>query len=820
MKRFIFQFSQSKKMDPVASQNGSQRLNGLLNSIGCMLLCFACATASAQNNTSEQPLFKGVIARDARNSRPAWPEMVKAPAGAPNVVLILVDDVGFSTTSTFGGPVPTPNFDKLAELGLRFNTFHVDSICSASRAALLSGRNSHQMGFGTIAEHAQGYPGYNSYWPANSASIAKVLTKSGYNTAAFGKWHNTPVWEMNPGGPYDRWPTGLGFEYFYGFLAAFDSQYTPRLYRNTTPAEPGTTAAQGYDLTKDMTDDAIRWLHRQNAAAPDKPFFLYFATAGTHTPHHVPAEWVEKFRGKFDQGWDKLREENFEREKKLGVIPASAKDTPRPEGLAAWDSLSADEKKLLVRQAEVYAGFTAYTDYQIGKLLDAVAAEGKSDNTLVIEIFGDNGGSAEDGPTGYDARKLNGQLKELTDRLGIEDELGTELYMNASAAPWAWAFTAPFPGTKVDSSHLGGTRDPMVIAWPKRIKDKGALRTQFGHLTDIAPTIYEAAGIQPAAAIDGVKQTPLEGASLAFTFDDPNAKSRHHIQLFETNGNKAIYKDGWWAGNLLRPSWFRLGSPGYEPDKLLADNTHPWELYNLNEDFSQANDLATKDPQKLAEMKALFEKEGMRTNVFPLLPLRQLITRPEDARTTFEFREGVERFGGVMNVKAGAGTGYTLTAQIENADGKAEGVVFAQGGRYGGITLYVQNGHLHFEINAFGNLSGELVSQTTLPPGRSTIVVEVTPAPRQTAKGSEPFPGSGTLTVNGKREADTQFANIPASGGYWSQAESLDVGSDLGSSVSSHYQVPFRFTGKIDSVVMELHKPKTDNSRARNDDHS
>jgi arylsulfatase len=785
------------------------------------LLATSCLSAAGQNTpAADSKAFAGKLDRDARKSIPAWPSEQKAPKGAPNVVLILVDDVGFSTTSTFGGPIPTPNFQKLADRGLRYNRFHVDSICSASRAALLSGRNSHQIGFGTIAEHAQGYPGYNSFWPSNSASIAKVLTKSGFNTAAFGKWHNTPVWEMNSGGPYDRWPTGLGFEYFYGFLAAFDSQYTPRLYRNTTPAEPGTTAAQGYDLTMDMTDDAIRWLHRQSAAAPDKPFFLYFATAGTHTPHHVPAEWIAKFRGKFDQGWDKLREEIFEREKKLGVIPANAKDTPRPDGLAAWDSLSADEKKLLARQAEVYAGFTAYTDYQIGRLLDAVAEEGKSEDTLVIEIFGDNGGCAEDGPTGYDSRQMIGQLKDLQSRLAIEDELGSELYMNGSAAPWAWAFSTPFQGTKVDSSHLGGTRDPMVIAWPKRIKDAGGLRSQFGHLTDIAPTIYEAAGIQPPSSIDGVKQSPLEGASLEFTFDDPKAPSRHHVQLFETNGNKAIYKDGWWAGNLLRPSWFRLGSPGYEPEKLLADNTHPWELYNLNDDFSQSDDLAKNDPQKLAEMKALFEKEGWRTNVFPLLPLRQLISRPEDARTTFVFRDGVERFGGIMNVQAGAGTGYTLTAQIDNPDGKAEGVLFAQGGRYGGITLYVQDGRVHFEINSFGNPAGELVSQNALTQGHSTIVVEVTPVSKQEAKSKMPFPGNGTLTINGTRAAATEFANIPPSGGYWSPAESLDVGSDLGSAVSSHYQVPFRFTGKIDTVTLELHRPKTENSRVRNDDHS
>ena len=807
-------------------EGGRRRLAGVWGLALVAVLASGFVSALAQTPAAPAEHSKPWLARDARQAIPAWPEMVKAPEGAPNVVLILVDDVGFATTSTFGGPVPTPNFDKLAAHGLRYNTFHVNSICSASRASLLSGRNDHQIGFGTIAEHAQGYPGYNSVWPDKSASIAKILQQNGYNTAAWGKWHNTPVWEMNPAGPFTRWPTGRGFDYFYGFLAAFDSQYTPRLYRNTTPVEPAKTAAQGYDMTVDMTNDAIRWLHRHDAVAPDKPFFVYFATPGTHTPHHVPAEWIAKFKGKFDEGWDKLREENFEREKKLGVIPPDAKDTPRPDGLAAWDSLPAGEKKLLAHQAEVYAAYTALTDHEIGRLLDAVAEEGKAENTLVIEIFGDNGGSAEDGPTGYDARQINGQLRSIPERLQVEDQLGSEEYMNASAAAWAWALTAPFPGTKTDASHLGGTRDPMVISWPARIHQVGGLRTQFGHETDIAPTIYEAAGIHPPAIVDGVKQTPLEGVSLVYTFDHPDAKSRHHIQIFETNGNKAIYKDGWWAGNLLRPSWFRIGSPGYERNKLLEDDTHPWELYNLDQDFSQSTDLAAKDPRKLAEMKALFDEEARRTQVYPLLPLRQLIDRPEDRRTKFVFRSGVDRLGGIMNVKTGAGTGYTIRADIENTGGTAQGVLIAQGGLYGGFTLYLLDGRVHFEINSFGHLSGELVSKRALPAGHSTIVVEVKPEAkgaqnRQAAAGaSAPFPGSGSLTVNGDQEAVATFANIPASGGYWSPAESLDVGRDLGSAVSQHYQVPFPFNGTINTIILELHKPGLGGNHAYNDEHS
>jgi arylsulfatase A-like enzyme len=802
----------------------------------CLKAIWSCVAAAtlpfpllAQNALplADQP-FGGKIDRDARRSVPQWPHQVTAPNDAPNVLLILVDDVGFSTTSTFGGPIPTPNFDRLAKQGLRFNEFHVNAICSPSRAALLSGRNSHQVGFGTIAEHAQGYPGYNSYWPKSSACIAKVLAENGYNTAAFGKWHNTPVWEVNPAGPFDRWPTGQGFDYFYGFMSAFDNQYYPRLYRNTTPVEPPRDVKQGYSFTTDMTNDAIAWLHRHDAVAPSKPFFLYFATAGTHTPHQVPKQWIDKFKGKFDEGWDKLRDENFEREKQLGVIPKDAKLNPRPEGLAAWDSLSPKEKKLLARQAEVYAGFTAQTDYEIGRLLDAIQEEGQAENTLVIEIFGDNGGSGEDGPTGYDMRRINGQLKSVANRADADEDLGDELYMNASAAPWAWAFSAPFPGTKADASHLGGTRDPMVIAWPARIKEHGGLRSQFSHLNDIAPTVYEAAHITPPATVDGVPQTPLEGTSLLYTFDQPTAPSRHHVQYFETNGNKAIYKDGWWAGNLLRSSWDRIGSPGYEPEKLLADNTHPWELYNLNEDYSQSTNLADKYPERLAQMKALFDSEARRNQVYPLLPLRQLISRPEDSRTKYVFHGEVNRLQDIMNVHTGAGTGYTISAKV-NDPGTAEGVIIAQGSRYGGFTLFVKNRHVYFEVNSFGHLSGQLVSAKELPPGTSEIVVEVTPsaspkAGAAAASPNTPFPGSGTLSINGTPQASGAFQNLPASGGYWSAAETLDIGSDLGSPVSQQYTSPFRFSGSIDTVTLQLHESKgaTDREKAaaRNDGHS
>lgn len=763
--------------------------------------------------------FRGKMEPDSRKSVEDWPKDVTAPKGAPNVLLILVDDVGFSATSVFGGAIQTPAFEKLAKSGLRYNEFHVNSICAASRASLLSGRTDHQMGFGQIAEFAAGYPGYNTLWPKKSASIAEVLKENGYNTAAFGKWHNTPVWQVNAAGPFDRWPTGLGFQYFYGFLGAFDSQYYPRLYRDTTPVEPSKTPEEGYSLTTDMANDAIRWLHRHDAVAPDKPFFLYFATAATHTPHQVPKKWIEQYKGKFDEGWDKLRAETFVREKRLGVIPADAHLTPRPKGLRAWDSLPPDEKKLLAHQAEVYAGFGSQADYEIGRLIQAIKDEGQGDNTLIIEIFGDNGGSAEDGPTGYDARNVYGKAKSIESRQQTDQYLGSELYMNGAAAAWAWAFSTPFQGTKTDASHLGGTRDPMVISWPGHIQQDGGLRSQFSHETDIAPTIYEAAGIQPPVMVNGVRQSPLYGTSLVYTFNHPDAPSRHHIQVFETNGNRAIYKDGWWAGDLLRSSWERIGTPGFTATELLNGHLHPWELYNLNDDYSQAHDLAAKYPKKLAEMKALFDEEARRTNIYPLLPLRRLSDKPMPKKDVFVYRAGVDRLQNTANTPLGGGMPYTISADVDIPEQGVKGVIFAQGGRYGGSSLFVKDGHVFYEVNAFGNRSGQLISTKVLEPGKAHIVLQMEPdavtqmeaetleqknGDAKSVRRKRPY--TGTLTINGVPQGETHFINVPRTGGYWSGAETLDIGSDLGSAVSSEYQTPNRFNGVIDKVTIEREK--------------
>ncbi|HEY0308060.1 MAG TPA: arylsulfatase [Acidobacteriaceae bacterium] len=775
---------------------------GLLLSATLATSCFSLAqTVDATAPRQDSSPRHTAVARSG-NERPFWPESPKAPAGAPNVLLVLVDDVGFGTTTAFGGPITTPSFDKLAASGLRYNSFHVNSLCSPTRAALLTGRNNHEVGFGTIAEGASGYPGYNSLLPKSSATIAEILKENGYSTAAVGKWHNTPAWQVSPAGPFDRWPTGLGFEHFYGFLAAADNQYYPRIYRDNTPVEPQLTPQQGYHFTTDITDDAIRWLHQHDAVAKDKPFFLYYATGAVHTPHQVAQKWIEPYKGKFDKGWDKLREETFARQKALGVIPANAELTPRPDGLPAWDSLTPAQKKLLAHQAEVYAGYTTQTDYEIGRLLDAIHEEGQADNTIVLEIFGDNGASAEGGLDGNDAHDVTGRAKTVEERLDTADLLGSEMYMNHYAAAWAWALSSPFQGTKQDASHLGGTTDPLVVSWPGHIKDAGGVRSQFAHVNDIASTLYDIIGIKPPASVNGVAQTPLEGSSLAYTFDHSSEPSHHHTQYFATSGNIAIYKDGWWAGNRFRSTWEQLPVAGKEPDL----NEHPWELYNLNADYSQAHDLSEQNPEKLKELQQLFNEEANRNQAYPLLPRSPgYAVGQAKGQTVFTYREGVGRI--VPRIAPSlAGHAYMITADIEVPRSGANGVIFAQGSRYGGFSLFVRDHRVVYEINAFGNRSGQLVASDPLQSGKAHIVLSLTPgAGGYTAQQvtqltpRKVISGVGQLTINGKAEGQAQFVNVNVH-----PSETLDIGSDLGSPVSPDYASPNRFTGKIDEVTIEL----------------
>jgi len=758
------------------------------------------APEASQVLPAPDPQFQGVISADPAKAKPAWPAEVKPGKGAPNVVLILVDDVGFSATTSFGGVIQTPNFDKLTTIGLRYNNFHVNSLCSPTRASLLTGRNNHQVGFGTVAEAATGFPGYNSLWPKSTASIPEVLKDNGYNTAAFGKWHNTPTWQVSPAGPFDRWPTSLGFQHFYGFLAGYDNQYYPRLFRDTVPIEPPSTPKQGYSLTTDMTDEAILWLHQQGAVAPDKPFFLYYAPGATHTPHQVPASWIKKYKGKFDAGWDQIREETFKRQKQLGVIPANAELTPRPAGLPAWNTLSPDEQKLLAHQAEVYAAFTEQTDYEIGRLLKEIDDTGKSNNTLVIEIFGDNGASAEGTPYGYDARDVQGKPLSIKQRLALSDGDGSELYMNHFAAAWAWALSSPFQGTKMDSAHLGGTTDPMVVSWPARIQHGGGLRTQFQHVNDIAPTIYEAAGVQAPDVVNGTRQLPLEGSSFLYTFDHPEEPSHHHVQYFAMVGNIGIYKDGWWAGRHYYSPW-EQGSPW---SKGPGSEQHPWELYNLNEDYSQAHDVSAKYPDKLKELQQLFDQEATRNQAYPLFQSGANHPPLPGNNELVVYRDGVDRLPNAV-VPHIVGRKHTITADIEVPAQKLNGVIVAQGSRYGGFTLFVKDGHVVYEVNAFGNRAGQLVSQGLLKPGKAHIVLEVDPDSSSANNATllsppAPKPGTASLTINGEAQGKANFTNLNGS----SYTETLDVGSDLGSPVSSAYQVPNRFPGKIDEVTIQL----------------
>ncbi|WP_036288092.1 arylsulfatase [Methylosinus sp. PW1] len=739
-----------------------------------------------------------VIADPSRDATPpAWPAPVVAARGAPNVVLVLLDDAGFGATSTFGGPAKTPELDRLAARGLKYNAFHVSALCSPTRAALLSGRTDHQIGFGSVADGATGYPGYNAHWPRSAASLARVLRDNGYSTAAFGKWHNTPYDEISPVGPFDRWPTGLGFEYFYGFLAGYDSQYAPRLYRNTTPADPPRAGEPGYHLTTDLVDDAVKWVHAHEAVAPAKPFLLYFAPGATHWPHQVPKEWIAKYSGAFDQGWDKLREETFARQKALGVIPANAELTPRPAELPPWDALSGDEKKLFARQMEVYAAFMEQTDFEIGRLLKSLEKDGIADNTLVLYIAGDNGGSGEGGVDGRDVIAVDGAAPSPADRLKRADELGEEIFDNHYAAAWAWASSTPFQWTKQVASHLGGTRDPLIVSWPAKIKARGELRTQFQHITDIAPTIYELAGITAPDKVDGVAQTPLEGKSFAASFYDAKAPSSHGRQVFETSGNRAIYQEGWWAGARHVAPW--SATRGAD----LAIGQHPWELYDLRADFSQAHDLAAEKPEKVKELAALFDSEAERTQIYPLLPARGILPSPADGRNVFDYRPGADhipqRIGPKLNRRA-----HSIVADV-TLPAQPEGVIFADGGDYGGFSIYVKDGKLVYLAKAWGNVAGKIVSAAKLPVGAARIGVEFVPdaaKPPPVRTSFEPrvvFAGKIILSVNGAKVAEGRIENLQLS-----YNETLDVGLDSGAPVSPDYAAPFAFNGQIDKVHVEL----------------
>jgi arylsulfatase len=722
--------------------------------------------------------------------------MPSAPAGAPNVLLVLLDDVGFGHAKTFGGPVNTPTLQRLADEGLRYNRFHTTALCSPSRAALLTGRNHHSAHTGTIMELATGFPGYDGRIPKEAACIAETLKQNGYSTAAFGKWHNTPDYEVSAAGPFDRWPTGLGFEYWWGFQGGESSQWHTPLYDNTTPVIPPDDPK--WHLSEALADQAIAWIGQQKAAAPDKPFFMYWAPGCAHAPHHVHKEWADRYKGQFDGGWDKEREATFERQKKRGIIPKNTELTPRPDSIPAWDDCSADEKRLYARMQEVFAGFLEHVDAQVGRMVDALELMKLRDDTLIIYIVGDNGPSAEG--------SLNGTLNNMKTQQGYPDdvkamlkhidEIGGPNFENHYPVPWCWAGSSPFQWMKQVASHFGGTRNPVVMSWPKRITDQGGLRSQFHHLIDIVPTILDVSGITEPRTVNGVAQKPIEGISMAYTWDDAAAEGRRTTQYFEMMGNRALYHNGWVAGcRHGKLPWQTTGSASFDNDT--------WELYNIEEDFSQAHDLAKKEPKKLRELQDLFMAEAAKYNV---LPLDDRFAERADVNLRPSYIRGKKRFvylPGTTRIPESSApntknVNHTLAAEVEIPKGGAEGVLVCCGGRSSGYTLFVKGGKLHWEHNWFESERFQVSSTEAIPEGHHVLSAEI----KCDKEGEIGTGGTVTLRLGEKVIGNGKFKKqVPF---RFTVNETFDVGCDLITPVSDDYESPFAFTGKIKRVMVDI----------------
>lgn len=789
-----------------------------------VVLGFAGCAGFAAAQTSlprAEPPFTGKVERTLAGSVPEYPVPVRPPAGAPNVVVVLIDDAGFGNPSTFGGPVRTPALDHLAEQGLRYNRFHVTALCSPTRAALLSGRNHHRVHFGMISETHSGFPGYDARWPASAASLATILRDNGYNTAAIGKWHLTPDDQQGPAGPFDRWPNALGFEYFWGFLGGEDSHYDAMIVENQTIL--GVPAEKNFYLTTAMADHALAWIRGQQAQSPAQPFFLYFATGASHAPHHVPKVWADKYKGRFDAGWDALREETFKRQKERGVVPADAVLTPRPDAFPAWEPLSPELKQLYARQMEVYAGFQEATDHEVGRVLDGIAAMGLSDDTLVVYIFGDNGASMEGTESGSfnEITALNGiplttdqQLEAIKAYGGLEVWGGPRTDPHYAAA-WAWAGNTPFQWGKQVASHLGGTRNGMVVAWPKRITDKGGLRSQFTHAIDLAPTVLELAGIPAPIEVNGVAQMPMDGTSFAYTFADAAAPERHTRQYFEIIGNRAMYADGWmWSCRIERIPWkFDPETIAhFAPGKWNPDDD-PCELYDLARDFSQSANVAAQNPEKMRELEALFWREAEANQVLPLFGGLAFVwgIRPASDLEAkhLEFQPGVQ------NVSAGMippiyNRSFSITADLDlprnwcvfSLCTGADGVIVANGSFLGGFSLYVEGGQPRYTYSFLGLKVDDLIGAEKLPEGKVRLRYEF--------KADEPgvlaTGGSHRLLVNGRAVAEGKLEHtVPL---RFSAYAGLDIGRDNGLPVSPgkvyYLRAPFAFEGTIERVVFDI----------------
>ncbi len=745
-----------------------------------------------------EPRRAPITELDARKAKAPPRFEVKAPPGAPNVVIVLIDDMGFAHPSTFGGAIAMPTLDRLAAGGLRYNNLHLTALCSPTRAALLTGRNHHTNNTGAVQDIATAFEGNTGVRPASVAPLAEMLRLNGYNTAAFGKWHLTPLWETSISGPYTTWPTGSGFEKFYGFLGGETNQWAPLLYDGVTKVE--LTADPNYHFMTDMTNQAIAWVRFQQTMTPDRPFFMYFAPGATHAPHHVPKEWADKYKGKFDGGWDKYREEALARQIQLGVVPPGTKLAPKPAAIKDWDTLSADEKRLFARQMEVFAGFAEQTDYEIGRLVKALEDFGVMDNTLFLYIAGDNGASPEGGLTGTsnEMTYFNGARETVADQLKNLDKWGgPETYPHFHAG-WAVAGDTPFAWTKQVGGDYGGSTNGMVVRWPKGIKARGELRTQWHHVIDLAPTVLEVAGLPFPKSVNGTAQKPFEGVSLAYTFEDAKAKDRHTTQYFEIGGSRALYHDGWLARTIHRVPW--------EPQPRATFDQDVWNLYDTRLDFSLANDVAAKNPGKLQELQALFLKEAAKYNVLPLDDRSiermdpGLAGRPDlmGARTSLTLYPGMTGMmeNTFLNVK---GRSVTIAAEVDIPQGGANGVILAQGGRFGGWSLYLKDGKPAYTYNWVGLERYTVAASDPLPGGKATITVDFAYDGGGRGKG-----GTALLSVNGQKVAEGRIAKTNAF--VFSLDEGADVGIDEDTPVTEAYTAgsKSRFTGKIDRVTVDL----------------
>ncbi len=764
--------------------------------------------------------FGGQIELNAAQSKPWWPPRVVPPKDAPNILLIMTDDTGFGAASTFGGVIPTPSLDRIAASGLRYTNFNSTSLCSPTRAAIITGRNHHSVGFGVISEAATGFPGYDSYIGRDNATIGRILLDNGYRTSWFGKDHNTPTWTASQAGPFDQWPTGMGFEYFYGFVGGDASQWQPNLFRNTTAIYPYVGHPE-WNMITAMADDAIHWMNMLNDTDPSMPFFLYYVPGATHAPHHPTPEWIKKISDMhlFDQGWNKLRDTIFANQKKLGVIPQDAQLTPWPDKLLRqWDTLNDQEKKLFIRQAEVYAAYLAYTDHEIGRVINAVDKIGKLDNTLIIYIVGDNGSSAEGSPNGTPSEVLqfNGVELPAADQMKWYDAWGSDQTYPHMPVAWTWAFDTPFKWTKQVPSFFGGVRQPMAISWPKRITDKGGIRNQFFHVIDVVPTLLDVTGIAAPEMVDGIAQKPIEGVSFAYTFDKANASapSTHKIQYFEMMGVQGLYNEGWMLSAVpIRAPWELLGDAILDPASAFK-----FELYDTRKDWTQNTDVAADNPAKVQELKDLMFGEFAKYQVLPLdasVATRLVTPRPSLSAGRREFT-----FSGVPMTGTPRGTGpsllntsYTITAEIEVPQGGGDGMIVTRGGRFGGYGLYLLKGKPVFLWNLLDLKRVRWEGPEALSPGKHTLEYDF----KYDGLGFATLAfnnisglgrsGTGTFKVDGKVVTTEKLERTVPLTVPWD--ETFDIGSDTGTPVEDKdYQVPFAFTGKIDKLTFLLDEPK------------